>query len=98
MSDLTLTPVKYRADGIPFMRREHGPFIESREQRDGSILWAVTYFGDVLNRGGEWEWEPLPSSRDDDFIARTRFCSIEDAAAALSAAYGGQSRTPGDPA
>lgn len=27
----------------------------------------------VLNADGEWEWEPLPSERREDFLARTRF-------------------------
>ena len=27
----------------------------------------------VLNAEGEWEWEPLPSERREDFLARTRF-------------------------
>jgi hypothetical protein len=35
--------------------------------------WAIRRDGDVLNRDGKWEWEPTPSERDDDFLARTRF-------------------------
>ena len=27
----------------------------------------------VLNAAGEWEWEPQPSERREDFLARTRF-------------------------
>lgn len=38
--------------------------------------WAVVDNG-VLNKSLEWEYEPMPSSRDDEFIARTRFDSIE---------------------
>jgi hypothetical protein len=29
-------------------------------------------------RDGEWEYEPIPSSRDDDFLARCRY-SLDDA-------------------
>lgn len=47
-----------------------------RKQRDGTKLWAVVNeAGDVLNKQGQWEWEPLPNSRDDDFMARCRFAS-----------------------
>jgi hypothetical protein len=46
-------------------------------QRDGSILWAVRCLGEVLNHRGEWEHEPLPSSRDGDFMRRCRFASAD---------------------
>lgn len=35
--------------------------------------WAVCWMGDVLTKDGTWEWEPRPSSRDDDFFRRCRF-------------------------
>ncbi|ONH58342.1 hypothetical protein CcI49_23085 [Frankia sp. CcI49] len=41
--------------------------------------WAVLNGGtgwdtaEVLNRDGQWEWEPRPSERTEDFVARTRF-------------------------
>lgn len=35
--------------------------------------WAVTFMGRTLNRDGEWEFEPQPSSREDDYLARNRF-------------------------
>ena len=35
--------------------------------------WAIVRLGQCLNRDNEWEWEPQPSSRDDDFYARCRF-------------------------
>ena len=48
-------------------------------QRDGRVLWKVSLLGDCLNRNGEWEYEPIPSSRDDAFFARCRFASVEEA-------------------
>jgi hypothetical protein len=47
--------------------------VESR----GPSQWAVCHPGEVLNADGEWEWEPQPSSRTDEFIARTRFTFAE---------------------
>ena len=54
--------------------------IVERAQRDGSIMFAVTLRGWVANHEREWEYEPIPSSRDDDFIARCRFEEWEEAA------------------
>ncbi len=41
--------------------------------------WAVERSGRCLNKSGEWEWEPMPSSRDNAFFARTRWPSAEEA-------------------
>jgi hypothetical protein len=40
-------------------------------ERRGADAWAVCQGGSVVNRDGEPE--PMPSSRDEAFIARTRF-------------------------
>jgi hypothetical protein len=42
-------------------------------ERRGADAWAVRQGGSVVNRDGEREPEPMPSSRDEAFIARTRF-------------------------
>lgn len=39
----------------------------------GDDRYAVTWMGRVLNVDGELEHEPIPSSRTDEFIARSRF-------------------------
>ena len=49
--------------------------------------WAVTNGFEVLNKNGQWEWEPQPSSRTDDFKKRTRFSSPEEAFQAFVAAW-----------
>jgi hypothetical protein len=51
------------------------------ERRDGmqGTKWAVCDHGLVLNQSGEWEYEPIPSSRGDDFLARCRFDSYHKA-------------------
>jgi hypothetical protein len=42
-------------------------------------MWAVRQGGNVLGKSGEWQYEPLPSSRDDGFYAEYRFDTYEDA-------------------
>jgi hypothetical protein len=79
---LTLTPVKYRV-GPPTESHWDEVFIEERTGRGGILRWAVTRNSDVLNRSGEWEWEPNPSSRTDAFLRRTRYATVD---AALDAA------------
>jgi hypothetical protein len=71
-----LKPCAYRVD--------RDTRIEEVLQMNGSSLWAVRRDGRCLNNRGEWEYEPLPSSRDDDFIKRCRFPTPEAARAALS--------------
>lgn len=39
--------------------------------------WAVKGMFGVLNADGEWEYEPSPSNREDDFLARCRFTEEE---------------------
>ena len=48
-------------------------------QLEGRDLWAIREAGFVLDRNGEWEYEPLPSSRDEDFLVRCRFDTPEEA-------------------
>ncbi|MGJ7497508.1 hypothetical protein ACSFA8_20870 [Variovorax sp. RT4R15] len=60
--------------------------IQRARQIDGPALWAVRLNGDCLNRNGLWEWEPMPSGRDDEYLARCRFDSATDAIAAARAA------------
>jgi hypothetical protein len=43
----------------------------------GKDAWAVVDGCYVLNKLGEWEHEPLPSSRDAEFIGRTRWATAE---------------------
>lgn len=48
-----------------------------RVERRGPEAWAVREMASVVNRDGEREREPMPSSRDEDFIARTRYTLAE---------------------
>ncbi len=56
--------------------------VERRAQLDGPDMWAVCRLSECLNKLGEWEHEPMPSSRTEEFKDRTRWLSREDAFAA----------------
>ena len=47
--------------------------IESRGHNGGPELWAVTWMGRCLDAHGAWDYEPIPSSRTDDWLAEHRF-------------------------
>lgn len=48
-----------------------------------TVRYVVRRAGDCLSKTGEWEYEPLPSSRDEEFIARCRFETFGEAAMAV---------------
>lgn len=54
--------------------------VQRARQVDGPDLWKVKR-GDshCLSKDGEWEYEPLPSSRDDGFLARCRYATVDEA-------------------
>jgi hypothetical protein len=52
--------------------RISSPFYESTR-------WAVRRANDVLRVNGGWEYEPLPSNRDNAFYARCRFINFDKA-------------------
>ena len=54
-------------------------------QISGLALWAVRRHSTCLNKDGEWECEPMPSSRDDDFLERCRFSTPAEAVNAYHA-------------
>lgn len=54
--------------------------IALRGKRDGQDSWAVVSVGEVWDIEAHcWVWEPHPSSRDEDFLRRTRFLSLDEA-------------------
>lgn len=60
-----------------------GVTVERRIQEDGSVLWGV-YRSDrcCLTKDGIWEYERLPSNREDDFYTRCRWETLGLALAA----------------
>ncbi|WP_436291867.1 dTMP kinase [Variovorax sp. LjRoot178] len=72
--------------------------IERAGQISGPAKWAVRLNGECLNRTGEWEWEPMPSGRDDAFLARCRFDTDQEAIDAAARAVAAMVETvPIDP-
>lgn len=53
--------------------------LECVKQMDGSDMWAIREKGCCLNKQGEWEIEPIPSSRTSAFYKRCRWKSAEAA-------------------
>jgi len=84
---LTIMPVKFEVYSEPEIQTRLGRgqvFIECTDQREHDPVdwkWAVRKLGACLNHDGEWEYEPMPSSRDDAFLHRCRFtlAAAEDA-------------------
>lgn len=65
-------------------------YVESRDKYNKT--WVVSNGSGVWNADNEFEWEPSPSNRDDEFIARTRF--DRDTAVLLAAALTKPLRSP----
>ena len=58
------------------------------EQTNEPITWAVRRGGSVMSKfTGSFDYEPLPSSRDDDFFDEYRFSTPEEAAECWSKHY-----------
>jgi hypothetical protein len=45
------------------------------------IRWAIRRGKTCFNKSGDWEYEPLPSSRTEEFFARCRWDTPEEALA-----------------
>lgn len=74
---MRLEPTKYAVMDIG--PPELGLSIELRLSKTGK-QWAVTdSFRHCLAKDGWWEYEPQPSSRDDEFLARCRWTSVQEA-------------------
>lgn len=60
--------------------------VERCKQREGEDQWAVRQFGNALSQTGEWAWEPMPSSRTEEWLRQFRFATSQDAINAAIAA------------
>lgn len=72
MNDPDLVRVtRYTVGKIGDERRHRTINVERTHEVDNT--WAIRRHGECWTRGGVWEYEPMPSSRDDAFLARARF-------------------------
>lgn len=72
----TIRPVTYAVSLLPEDHRDAHLFevrVEARAQRNAPDLWAVAWMGRCLGADGEWDYEPIPSSRTDEWLAEHRF-------------------------
>ena len=69
-AELPNRAVKYKFGGHPLDAADF--YVENRSGLHGD-LWAVTQRGQCMERSGEWQWEPNPSSRDEDYFAMARY-------------------------
>lgn len=79
-----LVPSSYRLPWSRFANASEwmaAEIVATRWNKCTPTKWAIREGGSVLAKDGEWESEPNPSSRDDEFLERTRWDSAEEAAA-----------------
>jgi hypothetical protein len=71
----TVVPTEYTVSPLPLDHpdMEHAHHWTITVEWRGENTWAVKHFGYTLTRGGEWEYEPRPSAREDDYLDRCRF-------------------------
>jgi hypothetical protein len=78
-----LIPSTYRLpwsrfqNATPWMAAE---LVATHWDKNRPTRWAIRESGSVLAKDGEWEFEPNPSSRTPEFLERTRWGSLEEAA------------------
>ena len=73
-------------EAVAWADSETGARIELSSPLGKPKAYAVRMHGNCLSKTDGWEYEPRPSSRDDEFFQRCRWDCFEDAEEALRAA------------
>jgi hypothetical protein len=68
----TVTITRYEVSCLPQDHIDRDAFAIVVEWR-GLGRWAVLRRSSCLGADGKWEWEPQPSSREDDWLETHRF-------------------------
>lgn len=55
--------------------------LERRRQSVGPDRWSISNGVCVWTRNAQWEHEPIPSPRDDAYLERARYATVDDARA-----------------
>lgn len=66
------TATQYTVSLLPETDINHLTYAITVDYR-GHGQWAITRGRECLSRDGGWDWEPIPSERDDDWLAEHRF-------------------------
>ena len=66
------TPTVYTVTCLPEHIEDASSWSLTVEYR-GRGLWAVKRHSHNLSRSGEWDWESIPSEREDEWLAEHRF-------------------------
>lgn len=69
---VTVRPTRYEVCAIPEDNINYPAFALTVEYR-GRDRWAVVRHGSCLNSTGGWDWESMPSGREDEWLATHRF-------------------------
>ena len=73
MNTPTVRPTRYEVTSLPESHDELGSFTITVEYR-GRDRWAVLRRGRwCLSTTGEWDFESIPSEREDEWLAAHRF-------------------------
>jgi hypothetical protein len=55
------------------------PVLLVKLKTESGIRWAIRCFDECMNKNGLWEYELMPSHRDDEFYKRCRFMQSGEA-------------------
>lgn len=77
--EVLVEPTRYEVSVLPHDDINRSSFTINVEAR-GHGTWAVARHNQCLNASGQWDWEPSPSNREDDWLATHRF-DLDDALA-----------------
>lgn len=70
-------PTKYTVSALPEDIGEYAWDIQVEYRGRGT--WSVSRHNQCLGSNGLWDWEPIPSSRTDEWLAIYRFTDVEEA-------------------
>ena len=81
----TVSIAAYVVSRIPDDSPDHSVW-SVRVEAVGPGRWAVRNMRRCLNKQGEWEYEPQPSSRTEEWLSTVRWDDVDEAIAAAVAA------------
>lgn len=80
-----VTPTRYTVSRLPDDTSDYSTW-SVQVEASGNGRWAVRNGGRCLNKDGEWEYEPLPSSRSAEWLDTVRWDDLTEAIQSAQAA------------